>query len=1768
MKLSIMKRAAALLLAIMVLFVMAASPPASWIGGAAVSKASDKEESLLPVNNKGESGKAVRKEKRMSSASSLKVDSGTGQDKGSEETSDKGSGKTSDSSHEPPGESDNDPNQAGQKEPGSKGEDASGSGDGNVSENSDGNPSDHGSGKILDSGKDSAAESGAQKDPAGPENADPDGDEGRETGDDPKEDISGSRTGEQGSDREQPAAGNRASDSTLSSSDADARTGIGDGSWSSRKNTDTGEKSAKGDKKNSFDAKKTDELAYHLLYFAGHADPAYVDVSQIELSDMIHPVTVARGLATYNVKKQKEFAVTSNFLAGITYELPVYDIDSDSDYYAALPNVNLGSNDLAAYDLALTYNNDNGETIRGWHYKDQILYIPRKVIDHPANEEGLIGSSPVAVQLNYAFGGLTADKEGNADFGKTLPVQILSQKKGKPVNRKVHIDNIFDSQVLIPDVTGKNVRGREYGADDFCVFLNGMMMPAARESWDYVDGDIIIHSPAAIISNVNILYKEKTRAGKLLKSVKAFFGPDVYAGTKVSMKDMKYYKNKKGKYVTVDFGGSNMFVGWRGYYSADLRFVGTDKNDNANYNYLKEHADYEELKNSAYYLYGGYGTGRNASKNDAAWAIESYCVGANKAVDVSDKLSADKKIHENDDSSGETKTIYEWMIKYRNYLEKSIGGWGGGSTNYAEGSGTSGLGEGSVKGVTESGDDHISNGVGGSTDFAFKVPVKIKGSDDNLVSSGSEGHGLSNGNVNFSSDQLSENAYFAAGCTHLDEVAASDSDGAKTVYVACLGYDVDDQGQRYVILAFSSADKGSTGQEACAVYKFKTTSPVAVKKVSSLTGISSGNACYGDLSGAKYGLYESRTDAEAGKDQIAALTTKKDGVSNEVFLPKGTYYVKELSAPKNYALNTDILTIKTDSSNETQIFNMPDPPRSNPIDLLLVKVDSETGKAESQGRGSLAGAEFSVSYYDNEEGNVTGTAKRTWVFKTDEKGEIHFQDPAYLVKGDAFYQDSTGRKVIPIGTVAIRETRAPEGYVPAGGSEPVIQKITGTGTAETLTVYAAKTVPNRIIRGGVQIRKEDSSTGEEAQGDGTFAGITFAIINENSRPVRVDGKDRGAGEVVKTIVADEKGLARTGAADLPFGDYSIKESETNEGYLLTDGKARSFQIREDGKMVEISESCQDEIVRGDVEIEKLDIETDTRVPLGFATHVGTSFTISNRSAHPVMVDDTLFEPGEVCKTITLSEEKVMAATSGRTLPYGTYSIKEVAVGQGYLLTDGRERSFQIRKDGQTVRISKEGDVKEPFRNQVKRGDFNFIKVLEDADSDRNMNALALIPFEVYSNTTGEKHIVVTDENGQFNSQADWIPHSSDTNANDAALKEDGTVDEDKLNPEAGLWFDTDREGNKAGQVDDNLGALPYDTYTMNELPCKANEGVRRIKNRVFTIRVDKRNVSLGTIDDPGGQKIRTEARDGGSGSHQGVNSSDRIIDRVIYEGLTAGQEYTMTGVLIDKETEKEVEIDGKTVTAKKTFTPESSSGELEMEFAITEESMAGRSIVVFESCESGGVVIASHEDIDDEAQTVTYEDLSEPPKIRTNAVDSQTGTHQGKLSSTITIQDKVSYYNLTPGQTYTLTGRLYNKATGKVIRDALGQPYTVTKIFTPQAKDGTVMMSFKLAGNQVSGKSLVAFESLWQEEKELAVHADITDEAQTVTYPQEEKETPKVITFKTPASKIGSTVRRVITSPKTGDRTRLVFFILILFLSGTGLLTGLLIRFRKRKQVR
>ena len=456
---------------------------------------------------------------------------------------------------------------------------------------------------------------------------------------------------------EKEAASTGADDQNASGQDAADESAAEQGTQADPSAEDTTEENAAEEnpdaaalEESAVSAGRADQLSYNILYVRKYGNKDYINVEEMDYSSMVFPVTVVRGLATYNVRKQKEFEVTNNFIAGMTYSLPIYDVDEKSDYYVAMPDVNLFSKELAPYDITVIYNNDYAEKIDGYHYEKKILYIPKSVIDDPKNENPLYEGGPLAVQLNYAFGGLDADSEGNADFGKTLPVQILNSKKEVPENKSIKVENIFEDSVRIPDVVS-NKAG--YKKDDFKVFLNGMTVPIAEDSWGYEDGDIVVYSSPAIISNVNILYEGKGIVSKGMSFINRLFSIQADAasdGSVTNTGDMKFYHSsvtKKDVILTVD--PEAMYIGWRGYYTSNVLFAPHGPNyDNGHkmgdynkiMNWKKDntHPDtYDELFNSAHYLYGGYTPhDTDTDKQYWNWAIESYTVGKNKANDTSD----------------------------------------------------------------------------------------------------------------------------------------------------------------------------------------------------------------------------------------------------------------------------------------------------------------------------------------------------------------------------------------------------------------------------------------------------------------------------------------------------------------------------------------------------------------------------------------------------------------------------------------------------------------------------------------------------------------------------------------------------------------------------------------------------------------------------------------------------------------------------------------------------------------------------------------------------------------------------------------------------------------------------------------------------------------------------------------------------------------------------------------------------------------------------
>ena len=790
--------------------------------------------------------------------------------------------------------------------------------------------------------------------------------------------------------------------------------------------------------------------------------------------------------------------------------------------------------------------------------------------------------------------------------------------------------------------------------------------------------------------------------------------------------------------------------------------------------------------------------------------------------------------------------------------------------------------------------------------------------------------------------------------------------------------------------------------------------------------------------------------------QVATtITTNASGVATTGAnaLPYGDYTVRESATNDSMLLTfTEEISVTIDEDGEMLEYEAEDDVVRGGI--TVTKQDSQTGSTP-QGNASFAGIDFEVINRSANpvvvDGQTYAVGNVVMTITTDESGHA-----------------STGNDVLPYGTYEVRESATNESMLLTWNGETVTVRQNGHSVAITAV--------NDVERGGLSLQKTDTITGTTPQGDADFEGITFQIINNSRNPVIVEGQKYQPGEVVKTLVTDAEGKASTADDLLPYGEYILRESATNESMLLT-ATDQTVLVEDDGVIYEFT--MADEVVRGGVLIEKRDLGSGLLTPLGGASLDGTLFEITNKSKNAVYVNGALYAPGEVCATIEVVDG--IAQTDTRALPYGTYQMVESKPGEGYLHTDQTVRSFQIRKDGEVIEF-RDGDA---AYNQVIRGDLQFVKVGEGGEA--NMGRFANVAFKLISETTGEEHIVVTDENGEVRTETEWNPHSQNTNGND------GVEDEAAWDYHAGTWFGLTTEGWMV-ETQDGLCALPYDTYTLEELPCEGNQGYELVKIPNITISRNNTVIELGTIDDQyeGIPEIATTALV--DGEHVAEPAGEvTITDTVSYKNLKVGQTYKLSGILMDKSTCEPLLVDGQQVTAELEFTPTSPEGTVELTYTFDASALAGKSVVVFEDLYQDESLVALHANLEDEGQTISFGQ----PEIGTTATVN--GEKTAQSAEQITLTDTVEYSGLTVGQEYTLRGELVFQATGEPVLSG-EEPVTAEATFVAPGSEGTIDIPFTFDATGMEGQSVVVFETLFSGETTIAEHRDLEDAGQTITF--------------------------------------------------------------------
>lgn len=821
--------------------------------------------------------------------------------------------------------------------------------------------------------------------------------------------------------------------------------------------------------------------------------------------------------------------------------------------------------------------------------------------------------------------------------------------------------------------------------------------------------------------------------------------------------------------------------------------------------------------------------------------------------------------------------------------------------------------------------------------------------------------------------------------------------------------------------------------------------------------------------------------------------------------------------------------------------------------VKIIKVDAETGKAIP-----YAGAGFQI--YDPDGNLVTMT----------------FTYPTPTVV-DTFYTGPDGSLVtpekLPFGKgYSLVEVQAPYGYVL--DDTPIIFNIEQEHSTEESGVTVIKVKKDNLAqKGTITVTKDGEvfygvsvSGGETGEliyqpvyQDMPLAGAVFEIRAAED-VITLDGTLRYAkGEIVDTITTGADGTAIT--EPLYLGKFEIREITAPDGMVINK-EPYSVELVYAGQDVEITETAAafyNERQKAEISLSKA-MEKDERFGIGdngeilsvqFGLFAAENLTAADGSIIPV---DGLLE--------TAHCDENGRAVFYTDIPVGAkLYFKEIAVDSRYLLSDEKYPVIfdYAGQETAVVKISANGG--ETIENRLAYGMIKGLKI--DRETTKPIAGALFGLFRPDETSfTAETAILtaVSQEDGIFIfdnvPMKNWIIrelasaegfllsptlHHVQVDADEQVIEI--TVVNSRI-PEIGTMATVGNEKDIcATEIFTLLDVVTYEhlkpgkEYAVKGVLMDKSTGEPLLINgeeihgettftpeqpegmAIVEFTFDSRTIKTDTeivvfeslydgckelaihadLED-GNQTIRVKVPEIGTSAEvdgkKEICATERftLTDRVSYKNLTPGKEYTIKGVLMDKATGEPLLINGAEIHAETTFTPEQSEGEVIVEFTFDSRAIkTDTEIVVFESLCREGVEIAAHADLEDENQTVAVK----VPKICTNATID--GKKEGAASGMMTVTDIVTYENLTPGKEYTVKGILMDKATGKPLLINGAEIYAET-IFIPDAPEGEAIVEFTFDSKGIKTKTeIVVFETLYREGIEIAIHADLDDENQTVT---------------------------------------------------------------------
>lgn len=987
-----------------------------------------------------------------------------------------------------------------------------------------------------------------------------------------------------------------------------------------------------------------------------------------------------------------------------------------------------------------------------------------------------------------------------------------------------------------------------------------------------------------------------------------------------------------------------------------------------------------------------------------------------------------------------------------------------------------------------------------------------------------------------------------------------------------------------------------------------------LEKRSAVPQLSAGNRCY-SLEGAAFKLYREDGSALSGAEYDLITGPEEDtgektadgrsimrASTNVLSVLPGTYYAEEIRAPKGYARNTERIKVTVTRDNTEQNparITVQDVPKADPFGVSIVKVSDQGEHAPS-----LEGAEFTIAYYDAyydtaEQIEASGDRPlRTWTVTTKKMtaGDqvSYVADLDQNAGGDPFYFDTDGNISLPLGTMVIRETKAPKHYgldnaqVKAGnagddayGAFPFVTQIREdeTGTARIAS-------RNELSKEVARVREPQILMTSKASGSASGSGFVIAGEKaEISDTIQIRALSEKREYVLKGRLIDEKdGSILARAESKPFkgqkGAVSVTLTFTDVDVSRQVGRS----VLAECELYETQDRSTviAEHVAADMSEEEKDHQRIYIAQIGTKVQADETKDQYAAAGEDVLLTDTVsyrgLRPG---KTYRMTGQIVRKNGDGGETPYSSAEAFMYDPQSQKAPQESRVDyvEFTPKKSDGTVAVhfclnSREyaGEQLVVFEklyltehsSETKKETQIEIARHEDIDDEGQTLYVSRIGTQASSMKTGDhtgeayENLVIRDRVSYENLN----PEKTYYLRGEVVDQETGEAVDYRMVSEQGEEISyvtfTPEKDSKTGEVQAffALNGEPYRgrSLVVYETVSEDAEGKvilaqhRDLKDEGQTIRLPQ---------------VYTKAEDVKTKKNHALADKEAIlVDTVRYVNLVPGYTYTVKGTLHNRLNgevipSQMVDENGKDIQEYAFTIPEDApknasggvDGEVKIRLRYDAAKAAGTSGVVFEKLYHD-IEVAAHEDLEDEDQRIYI------PKIKTRAKGKDTGDNETKVSKNMKIVDTVSYEGLQPGATYTLKGTLMDKSSGKPIRVG-GKNVTAKKTFTPKTDKGEVKLTFTFDGTKLSSKVLVVFEDLYLKgtTEKVATHSDIKDKAQSITLRREEPQGSGGTSEKTGGSS---------GAVKTGDTQPVPLFTLLALIS---LVAALWIMQRKRRMI-